>query len=615
MGAQCSQRFGSGACHWILWIGVAAGLAGCSKAIGPRDTGPIPVAAASTTGGLVAAGGSASASTTSTATSGAESPVPDAEGNLPYAPPSAAAPALEARTWKLSNVQYQRSIEDLLGVTVALVDDTGAPRLAPDVDNSLFVNMSDSGFVSIANNLAVDYMNLAREAVDALSEAQMLALGGGCTALDASCRDSFLTTSLGRAFRRPASEEDLSAYGALFDAAEMEATAVGDALFPFRAVLRAELTSPFFLYRTEIGSDPAQVDFAMTSHEVASFLSYSILDRPPSAELLAAADRSELSDTATLASWVDAMLGDAAAEEQLQHFVTQWMEIHHFLDPELGVGREGVKDTPGFEDVKQAMQAEALGFLAEHGGMNGTLSGLLTAPVTVTDPLLANFYASEPSGATADQTRIGLLSLGTVLSLKAKPTSTSPTLRGLFVRERLLCQDFTIPAGVIPDLSAVLEQQTPQTTRELYELHAAEPSCAACHDLLDPLGFTLEGFDEAGRVRTAQGTVPVDTTGPLLNTDVNLEMQDYRDLADALSRSEWVRECVSRQAFRFYFGQATSLVQSSDGTRHGEDRGLPPIQAGRAALEAGGTMRELVLALTTSPSSIERTRRDATVSP
>jgi hypothetical protein len=100
-----------------------------------------------------------------------------------------------------------------------------------------------------------------------------------------------------------------------------------------------------------------------------------------------------------------------------------------------------------------------------------------------------------------------------------------------------------------------------------------------------------------------------------LNTDVNVDMFDYKDLAGALAQSEWVRECVSRQAFRYYFGQATSLVQAPDGTRHPEDRGLPPIQAGRLALQQTSALRDLVLAMMSSESTLQRTRRDAVVSP
>ena len=134
------------------------------------------------------------------------------------------------------------------------------------------------------------------------------------------------------------------------------------------------------------------------------------------------------------------------------------------------------------------------------------------------------------------------------------------------------------------------------TTRELYELHAGKPACAGCHLLLDAVGFNFEDLDAAGRFRTEENGVAIDTTGELLNTDVNGPMRNHTDLANALARSEWVRECVATQAFRFYFG----VVESS--------RGVPPVQAARAAIGTG-TFRDLVAAVLSSPSTFHRVRQ------
>src|SRR5690606_5453521 len=102
--------------------------------------------------------------------------------------------------------------------------------------------------------------------------------------------------------------------------------------------------------------------------------------------------------------------------------------------------------------------------------------------------------------------------------------------------------------------------------------------------------------------------IPIDTSGKLLNSDVNTPLADHSDLAQALAQSEWVRECLSRQAFRFYFGLATSAERTAEGTRERENRGLPPIQAGRLALGQSGTFGDLVVAILTSPSTLQRTR-------
>lgn len=536
---------------------------------------------------------------------GNEIPSPDEEGNLPYQPPTPVSGRLQARTWKLTHEQYRRSIQAALGVDVSLTDESGSPRLEPEVNNGIFPNLSNSGFVSLA--LAADYHELAEEVTAELSESQILALVP-CGSLDGSCRDEFVRSAVERFFRRPATAEDATAYGALFDLAHAEAGTVGDPAFGFRSVLRGLLTSPYFLYRTEIGDDPTQPDFSLTPYELAAFLSYSVLDEPPSASLLAAARSGALSTTEGLAATLTELLGQPQATAQLQRFVTQWLEVSDFMDPDFGVED---KDVPGFEEQKAAIHQEALGFLSQHGSMDGTLLGILTAPVAPPSGALAAFYRSEPTAAAAREERTGALALGALLALKAKPSLTSPTLRGLFVRERFLCQGFQVPS-VVPDITETQVREQPTTTRELYELHAVEPTCKVCHQYIDPIGFTFESFDAAGRFRSAQGGVPVDTTGRLSNTDVNRDLQDHGDLAEALAASEWVRECTARQAFRFYFGIATSPEIGPDGTRPAENRGLPPIQEARLALGQGGRMRDLLAALLRTPSTFERTRLEPT---
>jgi hypothetical protein len=207
---------------------------------------------------------------------------------------------------------------------------------------------------------------------------------------------------------------------------------------------------------------------------------------------------------------------------------------------------------------------------------------------------LGSFYLSEPSGR-AGGTRTGVLALGTLLSSRAKPTSSSPTLRGLFVRDRFLCQQIHLPENQPPDISETQAREMPKTTRELYELHASQPSCAGCHTLLDPLGFNFENLDAAGRFRTTENGITIDTTGTLLNTDVNGAMQNHTDLANALAQSEWVRECVATQAFRFYFG----VIETT--------RGIPPLQAARSAI-GQGTFRDMIAAVMSSSTTFQRTR-------
>ena len=148
----------------------------------------------------------------------------------------------------------------------------------------------------------------------------------------------------------------------------------------------------------------------------------------------------------------------------------------------------------------------------------------------------------------------------------------------------------------------------PKTTRELYDQHANNPVCAKCHALIDPLGYALEGFDGAGRVRASEiyrspsfnapsgAAEPVITSGTLVGTDVDRAFGSYVELAQALSESSWVKECVARQAFRYYFGQLE------------QDRGNPAVVQGTQALLAKGTLGDLIASLLSSPSTLLRVR-------
>ena len=368
-------------------------------------------------------------------------------------------------------------------------------------------------------------------------------------------------------------------------------------MFAFRAVIQAALTSPFFLYRTEIGAPAAmaQTAFRMSDQEVATFLSFSLIGQPPPATLLAAADRGELTNASTLATHVDALLAMPEAAEPLRSFLFQWLTLNKVNDdlykfPDL---------FPGFDGVRSAMIDEANTFFTANAGMSGTLRNLLTAPVQAPTGALATFYGA---GGAGPGTRTGWLALGGFLSVAAHANQSSPTLRGNFVRERLLCQHMSIPPN-IPFLEEVeTAGGTPKSTRELYSMHQ-KPDCAACHEALDDVGFTFESFDGAGRFRTQElfrnqtTAVPVDTSGILTKTDVNRPLANATELAEALAASAWVRECAAIQAFRYTFGFGDDVP-----------RGIPPVMSGYQALTAGGTMHDLLSAVMSSASTYERVR-------
>jgi hypothetical protein len=510
---------------------------------------------------------------------------PDAQGNLPYVAPPPAAAALPARVWRLTHTEYKKSVKDLTGI------DVDTTNFEAETDGGMFANISNVNFVRLS--LATSYYQTAEQTADTITEAQLRALAAPCGNLTAACKAAFLEGALTRGYRRPPLAEEMTEAGEIFDLAVPS----GDAALPFRSVIQFVLTAPEFLYRTEIGpaGSAAQTTYKLTDHEVASLLSYSLVGLPPSPALMAAAARGELTSATGLRGNVMTLLTAPEAAEPLHAFLFQWLTLNKVNDdlfkfPDL---------FPGFDGVRGAMLEEANGFLTANGGMDGTLARLLTAPVAPSAGALGSFYTAPGAGVG---TRTGWLALGGFLSVAAHANQSSPTLRGHFVRERLLCQHITIPPGV-PALEEIETMgATPKSTRDLYAMHA-KAACAGCHDALDQVGFVFESFDGAGRYRTQElfrnqtAPLPVDTSGKLINTDVNRPLANHTDLAMALAQSAWVRECAAIQAFRYTFG-------------HGGDvpRGLPPVMAGYQALTAGGTMRDLLAAVMSSPSTLERIR-------
>ena len=390
---------------------------------------------------------------------GIDMPKPDAQGNLPYAAAQPVAAALPARAWRLTHAEYRKSVMALTGVAV---DTT---LFEPEADGGLFVNLSNVNFVRV--QLAGNYQSSAEEVSDAMTNAQLLGLATPCTTLTAACKADFIRNTLTRAYRRVPSADETAEAGQIFDLGG----STGDPVFAFRAVVQSALTSPFFLYRTEIGApgSMAQTAFRITDQEVATFLSFSLIGQPPPATLLAAADRGELTNASTLRTQVEALLAMPEAAAPLRAFLFEWLTMTKVNDdlykfPDL---------FPGFDGVRAAMIDEANTFFTTNAGMSGTLRNLLTAPVQAPTGALATFYGAPGAGTG---TRTGWLALGGFLSVAAHANQSSPTLRGNFVRERLLCQHMSIPPN-IPFLEEVEAMGgTPKSTRDLYSMHQ-KPGC------------------------------------------------------------------------------------------------------------------------------------------
>ncbi len=513
--------------------------------------------------------------------SGATSNTVEGTGGLPGT--ETAEEPLSARTWRLSHEQYRKSVLDLVGREPDL------SSFKPESGNGKFANFSSTAFVQV--DLADNYFDVALELAEDLSTDKLSDLTS-CP-LDAACLDAFIEELGEKAFRSPVPAEAQTRLADIYELAALE----GDTETGFRAVVAAILNSPLFLYRKEIGpsEDTTSAEFYLTSAQIAELLSYSLLDGPPPPWLRERAEAGQLTE-GVLPQTITELMSNPAFNEQLQSFLTEWLEVTHFSEEEKS------DVYPGFEQARPFIGQELVDFLAQSGQAKNGLEDLLLDPVPVVSQELEDFYYSDPSAPEYGE-RLGVLGLGSVLASHAKSYLTSPTLRGTFVRERFFCQEVTLPPDFTPPpLSDTESAGTATSTRELYEQHLTDPSCAGCHRLTDNIGFALEAYDGAGRFRTEDSTqgppVPLDTEAELVDSDVDRTLTGAEDLSYALNESAEVKECFTRQAFRFYFGQVEASTT------------LPAIEQGQRSLIGTDNLGTLVRALLSSSNTYVRQREN-----
>jgi hypothetical protein len=336
------------------------------------------------------------------------------------------------------------------------------------------------------------------------------------SAEETPCARQIISGLAQRAFRRPISETQLQPLLAFYDKGSKTDGFEGGV----RDALTAILASPFFLYRVEGGNDDGGIH-TLTDVELASRLSFFLWGSIPDDELLGVAIRGELGKPAMLDAQVRRMLADPKARSVVTDFGFQWLNMAK-LD-EIVPDRRLYPHASGTLDPRPLMRRELELFLDSVLRSNQPVTTLLTADYTYLNEPLAMLYGinSIKGGqfrrvTLADSRRYGLTGKGAVLMVTAYPNRTAPVLRGAWILERVLG---TPPAAPPPNVGILKDSvgAKPTTLRARLEQHARNPNCAACHRVMDPLGFALENFDTVGQFRTRDADTggPVDTAGVL----------------------------------------------------------------------------------------------------
>ncbi len=441
---------------------------------------------------------------------------------------------------RLSHDEYRHTVRDLLGF------EPDGLSLASDVEVHGFRNDADA--LTVSPLLADQYRTAAEALAGRAVDERLLQLTGCGGRPEGECAAAFVRDFGRRAFRRPLSAEEQRRYLAVYESSASEEGFSGG----IRWILTAMLQSPHFLYRSELGARGSGGDFQLTPWELATELSDLFWQTMPDEQLFAAAASGALATPAGLRAEAERLAKDPRAIGPIAGFVDQWLK----LDRLETVPRDATQYPALTPEIRTAMRGELTRFVSSMvEGDLGVPDALLARHSFMTDALAA-YYGVAPGTGAADAegfrrvdltgTRYGgLLSLGGLLTTHALPTSSSPIHRGLLVRERLLCQPLPPPPPLVNASPPKMDPN--KTTRERYAEHASSPACAACHDLMDPIGYGFEAFDGAGRFREMDGMHPVDDRGEVrasLSSDG--AFQGLQGLSELLAQSEDVRQCVAK---------------------------------------------------------------------
>jgi hypothetical protein len=464
---------------------------------------------------------------------------------------------------RLTHAQYNNTIRDLLG------DDS---RIADQFPAEDFVHGFRNQYESQSTSplLAEAYAGAAEKLAKKAFAGEDISRIVPCKTQDAACRDKFIRSFGRKAFRRPLTDAEAARYTKLFAKGSVGKDGFRGGA---RMVVEAMLQSPNFLLRIENGQQKA-----WRPYETAGRLSYFLWNSMPDEGLLKSAENGELDTPEGVDRIARRMLKDPRASEAQYEFLAEWLRFDRLFS--------SIKDRRTFPqftpELTLAMAEETRKLFSELVWNKRNFMEFYSAEYGFLNSDLARLYGVTPPGQDfakvdfpASTQRAGILGQATFLSMSSKPAETSPTARGLFVREQFLCQDVPQPpAGVSTNLPA-LTKAKPQTTRERLSVHLSSESCSSCHSLIDPIGFGFEKFDALGQYREKQRVVfaperkekngrsevfnlELDTSGFVAGIKESA-FTNPRELGKVLAASEQCQECVVKQVFRYAAGRHETL--------------------------------------------------------
>ncbi len=453
-------------------------------------------------------------------------------GEIVVTPPRQAPCGEPTRLVRLDATQYRAAVSPLLPAWPKLTtltfpfSQTRRSDLFSTWSGGTPVNEYDvDDLFAVADAIATEWVERQREL---------------CSTGAPSCVKSVWAPVLSMLWSRPPSDDELTALSA-----QLADTSEG--LTPKQAAisaLRAVLMGPELVFRREIG-----VDGRLTSNEVAAALSYSLWSRPPDDVARAAT----LESVEAVERETARLLEQPSRVPMIRRFLREWLQ-HDQANVVL-------KDRAAFpfhqpNELIDDSELVIERLIDEHA-RRGLHRALLTSDLIHVRPSTAKSWGVTSTADAGtflhDPTRSGVLTHPSWLVAMSEPDHNHLVRRGRFVRERLLCGEVPkLPGGVVPQIA-----KTPGLTlRQRLEQHSADPACAGCHQLMDPLGFGFERWDHLGRVQTMDNGGAVVTTGVLEGAgDADGPYADVGELMARLADAPTVKACWVKQLFRYGRGR------------------------------------------------------------
>lgn len=473
---------------------------------------------------------------------------------------------------RLTVTEYTYTVRDLLG------EDVGSLLVGFPADGR-----STDGFDNVAASLGIvtDQLGVFERAADSLATRAVTAgtparqhLAVCSEWADATCRRKVLQTFADKAWRRPTTPAEVDQLVALAASAAPAGASVDEQV---ALAVRGILLAPQFLFRVE-KLPPAGTAgrYRVSAHELATRLSYFLWSSMPDEALSQSAAAGTLTSDADVAREVTRMLSDKKASGLSDNFAAQWLALR-------GLGTDHAVDA-AFTDFTPALAAsmtkETLS-LFDHVLSEGLpATELLTANYSFVEEPLAKFYGVSMTGGRADLSateRRGILGQAALLAMTSYPNRTSIVKRGMWVLSNLLCQEPPPPPPA--DLKFEPLDATKGTLRQRMANHRSNPSCAGCHDAMDPIGLGLENFDAIGRFRETENGGAIDASGTYPASAAYPDGRPFKkpsELAALMAEDPRFVTCMTDRLLAFGLGRVLSSGDHAAATAVSESLGAKP---------------------------------------